>query len=677
MAPRMHVRVHFIKVTNYFQEAELYRATTGEETQEGLILNILAPSFLPFTTNYLLNKLKYEMTQLMNELQMFDGINGGPRKGHDKKTTVATEVALGEANLASISKNNKRNKRNNKKGKTITTAKPAGGAAKSTGEKMVPSPSPPLSVSTTPLSDPAAATSVGKSCKSKACKKVFSLSHEHPMVFPDISADIVAPPSEVVVPSRSKDHSPLPFDSSLEARAKSKSVSSSSKVAAAGLLKLPLKPSQSKKNSVTPKRKLGSDASLSPLSAAKKKLKAHPPSLSSSESDPEEEKSESEATHDTTLSDETLPENAESEAESDEPEEEDIVPSEQEAESDSEKIASPLTSKAKGKKPISGSTPSPKRSGVNFKPYSSIFCYNDNARDMVLYAQRKFIIERNYVLSDHRPFGVLTMLQDRQWTGSLVKFSGFVDRIVKEFYANLTNEIIEPSSPLYNKVFVRGHWFSFSPQDIALALHLPLDVKDDVDGASLNKDMVITELVGQKMVWPSNTVISVSNLTYTYAVLHKFATTNWKPTSHTATISIDMASFLYKVGTGIGINLASVIHDQIIGFRKGNRQKKDLQRDQEDLVAPTTAASYKASAPPTEATAAPSSKKVKPQSLKIASDDIPHASSSVATDSGLVATEIAAVRASIDSLTTRVMSIEGLQRFVLEVVQSLSKDPVV
>ncbi|XP_062106355.1 uncharacterized protein LOC133817768 [Humulus lupulus] len=486
--------------------------------------------------------------------------------------------------------------------------------------RKVPSPSPPPSVSTATPSVPAPAPSVGKTCKSKARKKVFSLSHEHPMVFPDISADIVdvAPPSEVVVPSRAKDPSPLPIDLSLAAREKSKSISSSSK-AAAGLLKLPLKPSQSKKTSGAPKRKLGVDTSSSPLTAAKKILKAHPPSLSSSESDPEEEKSESEATHDTTLSDETVPDNAESEAESDEPEKEDIVPSEQEAESDAEPIATPLSSKAKGKRPISDPTPSPKRSGVNFKPYSSTFCYNDNTCDVVLYAQRKFIIERNYVLSDHRPYGVLTMLQDRQWTGSLVKFTGFVDRIVKEFYANLTNEIIEPKSSLYNKVFVRGHWFSFFPQDIALALHLPLDVEHDDDVASLDKDTVITELVGQKMVWPSNTVISVSNLTYTYAVLHKFATTNWKPTSHTATISFDMASFLYKVGTGLGINLALVIHDQIIGFRKGNRknlnlpfpqviykvlsmQKKDLQRDQEDLVAPTTAASYKASAPPSEAT---------------------------------------------------------------------------
>ncbi|XP_062074927.1 uncharacterized protein LOC133778932 [Humulus lupulus] len=532
--------------------------------------------------------------------------------------------------------------------------------------KKVPSPSPPPSVSTAAPSVPTPASSVGKTCKSKACKKVFSLSQEHPMVFPDIFADIVdvAPPSEVVVPSRAKDPSPLLIDSSLAARAKSKSVSSSSKVAAAGLLKLPLKSSQSKKNCVTPKRKLGLATSSSPLTAAKKRLKAHPPSLSSSESDPEEEKSESEATRDTTLSDETVPDNAESEAESDEPEKEDIVPSEQEAESDSEPIATPLSSKAKGKRPFSDHPPSPKRSGVNFKPYSSTFCYNDNARDMVLYAQRKFIIERNYVLSNHRPYGVLTMLQDRKWTGSLVKFTGFVDRIVKEFYANLTNEIIEPKSSLYNKVFVRGHWFSFSPQDIALALHLPLDVEDDDDVASLDKDTVTTELVGQKMVWPSNTVISVSNLTYTYVVLHKFATTNWKPTSHTATISFDMASFLYKVGTGLGINLALVIHDQIIGFRKGNRKNLNLPFPQ-------------ASAPPSEATNVPSTKKVKPQSLKFASDDIPHASSSVAADFGLVATEIAAVRASVDSLVVRVMSIEGLQRSVLEAVQSLSKDPVV
>ncbi|XP_062080544.1 uncharacterized protein LOC133785313 [Humulus lupulus] len=516
------------------------------------------------------------------------------------------------------------------------------------------------------------------------------------MVFPDITTDIVddAQPSEVVVPSRDKNQSPFLIEPSLAARAKSKSVSSSSKAATAELLKLPVKPSQSKKNSLAPKRKLVLGSSSSPLTVAKKILKAHPPSLCSSESEHEEENYESEETHDTTLSNESVPENAESEAKSDEPEQEDVVPTEQEAESDTEPVATPLLSKAMCKRPISDSTPSQRLSGVNFKPHSSIFCYNDNARDMVLYAQRKFLIEKNYVLSDHRPYGVLTMLQDKKWTGSLVRFTGFMDRIAKEFYANITDEIIDPKSPLYCKVYVMGHWFSFSPKDIAQALHLPLDVENDDDLDSPDKDEVITELVGKKMVWPPNTVISVTNLTYTYAVLHKFATTNWKPTSHTATISFDMASFLYKARTGIGIDLAMFIYDPIIGFRKGNRrnlnlpfpqvidkvlsmQKKDLKRDKEDLVAPTIAASNKASAPTTEVADAPSSKKAKPQSLKFSSDDIPPESSSVPTNSGPVATELAAVRTSLDSLAAQVMSVEGLQHSFLDAVKALSKDPVV
>ncbi|XP_062080079.1 uncharacterized protein LOC133784823 [Humulus lupulus] len=526
-----------------------------------------------------------------------------------------------------------------------------------------PSPSPPLSVSIAPPPAPAPAASLGRTTKSKARKRMISLSTEHPMVFPDISADIVdnAPPSEVMVPSRAKNQSTFPIESSLAAREKSKFVSSSSKVAATGLLKFPMKSSQSKKNSLALKRKLVLGLSSSPLTAAKKRLKAHPPSPSSSESEPEEEKFESEETHDTTLSNESVPDNAESEAKSDEPKQEDVVPTEQEDESNTEPVATPLSSKAKGKRPISDSTPSQGLSCVNFKPHSPIFfCYNDNAHDMVLYAQRKFLIEKNYVLSDHRPYGVLTMLQDRKWTCSLFKFTGFVDRIVKAFYANITDEIIEAKSPLYCK-----------------ALHLPLDVENDDDLDSLDKDEVITELVGQKMVWPPNTVISVTNLTYTYVVLHKFATTNWKPTSHTATISFDMASFLYKVGTEIGnkrnLNLP---FPQVIN-KVLSMQKKDLMRDQEDLVAPTTAASYKASAPTTKAVDAPSSKKTKPQSLNFASDDIPHESSSVPTDSATVPTTLAAVQASLDSLAVRVMTVEGLQHSVLDAVKALSKDPTV
>ncbi|XP_062100597.1 uncharacterized protein LOC133806522 [Humulus lupulus] len=63
MTLTMHVRDHFMKMTNYFQEAELHGATIDEENRVGLILNSLAPTFLTFTTNYFLNKMNYGMTQ--------------------------------------------------------------------------------------------------------------------------------------------------------------------------------------------------------------------------------------------------------------------------------------------------------------------------------------------------------------------------------------------------------------------------------------------------------------------------------------------------------------------------------------------------------------------------------------------------------------------------------------
>lgn len=120
---------------------------------------------------------------------------------------------------------------------------------------------------------------------------------------------------------------------------------------------------------------------------------------------------------------------------------------------------------------------------------------------------------------------------------------------------------------------------------------------------------MLSELVGQRMQWSPNTALLVTNLTNTYAVLHKFATSNWKPTSHTNTISFDLAAILYKVGIGLEVDLAKHIFDQIVGFRKGNRkslnlpfpqliykvlsmQNDNIKMEHEDLVLATTATSF-------------------------------------------------------------------------------------
>ena len=56
-------------------EAETHGATIDEKTQVSIILESLTPCFKQFTTNYVMNKLQFNMTQLLNELSVFEHLN--------------------------------------------------------------------------------------------------------------------------------------------------------------------------------------------------------------------------------------------------------------------------------------------------------------------------------------------------------------------------------------------------------------------------------------------------------------------------------------------------------------------------------------------------------------------------------------------------------------------------
>ena len=62
------VREHVLNMINLMHEAEIHGATIDERTQVSIILKSLSPAFSQFTTNYVMNKLQYNMTQLLNEL---------------------------------------------------------------------------------------------------------------------------------------------------------------------------------------------------------------------------------------------------------------------------------------------------------------------------------------------------------------------------------------------------------------------------------------------------------------------------------------------------------------------------------------------------------------------------------------------------------------------------------
>ena len=72
MNPKMKkgvsVREHVLNMIKLIHKAEIHGATIDESTQVSIILESLTPDFSQFTTNYVMNKLQYNMTQLLNEL---------------------------------------------------------------------------------------------------------------------------------------------------------------------------------------------------------------------------------------------------------------------------------------------------------------------------------------------------------------------------------------------------------------------------------------------------------------------------------------------------------------------------------------------------------------------------------------------------------------------------------
>ena len=273
---------------------------------------------------------------------------------------------------------------------------------------------------------------------------------------------------------------------------------------------------------------------------------------------------------------------------------EDLIPSEEKSETsedesehaeedpdDSAPTVEDELAKIKGKQPMVFPSPvqdqipfKKRKTGSVFTPHSHNFCYNDNEKSMVHYANRKMVYERNFDIASYRVFGVVGLLQERDWLGSLQGFIGTVDQLVKEFYANITDDIFDPKSDLFGKVYLRGHCFDFSPKEIASAMGLPVGIK--TDEIEVDKDIALSEIVGQKVTWAPSTTVTIGDLSYTYGVLMRFALSNWTPSSNPAVVTRELACFLFKVGTGVQIDLASLIYDQIVQLRRTKRKGHNL-----------------------------------------------------------------------------------------------------
>ena len=79
MNTRTSMSNHVMMMTNYFTDAEFHDALINKVTQVRIILNFLSHDFIQFTSNYIMNKLNYGLSQLLNKLQTFEIIKEGSK----------------------------------------------------------------------------------------------------------------------------------------------------------------------------------------------------------------------------------------------------------------------------------------------------------------------------------------------------------------------------------------------------------------------------------------------------------------------------------------------------------------------------------------------------------------------------------------------------------------------
>ncbi|RAL54226.1 hypothetical protein DM860_018206 [Cuscuta australis] len=123
----------------------------------------------------------------------------------------------------------------------------------------------------------------------------------------------------------------------------------------------------------------------------------------------------------------------------------------------------------------------------------------------------------------------------------------------------------------FEKVFVRGKYYDFSPA----AVNKFLGVNDELD-VQIGEATMWKELThGARNSQQSTNKVPSSILNSSYSILLRVAACHWLATTHTNTVTKAMGMLLYKIKNGVPINLGKLIVSQIAEFGKRNYKQND------------------------------------------------------------------------------------------------------
>ncbi|GAA0172277.1 hypothetical protein LIER_26130 [Lithospermum erythrorhizon] len=117
----------------------------------------------------------------------------------------------------------------------------------------------------------------------------------------------------------------------------------------------------------------------------------------------------------------------------------------------------------------------------------------------------RFLSEVTYNNQTH-----IDILQEGGLLGIMFDIRSHWPQLIREFISDLSEEITDPTSPMFHKVKLRGHVFKFSP--ILINKHYGLR-DEGATGATLKLGDIIEELIGKVLTaWPTKGQLQASHM---------------------------------------------------------------------------------------------------------------------------------------------------------------------
>ncbi|KAL2480470.1 putative S-locus lectin protein kinase family protein [Abeliophyllum distichum] len=184
---------------------------------------------------------------------------------------------------------------------------------------------------------------------------------------------------------------------------------------------------------------------------------------------------------------------------------------------------------------------------------------------------RNIIPERRVLTSDFANELLGHVIERNKWKTFVATPRVAYVKIVKEFYANIHDNLDNPEHHKYQQVYMRGQYIPFSPLAILRYYRLNNTENDIFQAATTNLLEVVTFICQGIDHWPDGSItLNYKCLLPQVRTLDKMVSSNLLPTTHTSTVTMEWARLLHWLQTKT-INIGDYIFYNVWYIRNNRR----------------------------------------------------------------------------------------------------------